>query len=201
MKKIGGLFVIVACLLSMMASGQEIHHMTFKGVPINGTLRELVPKMKQQGFTYVKVEQYGEHRTAQFTGEFYGVKNCKVFAVAPDAVSNCQMIMVLFPSTNNWSILEDRYTKLNKSLTGKYGEPYEVTEEFKGRTPIDDAAKMYALLNGLCDYTTVYGIMEPKGTITVRISPDDTYEKGCVMLIYADVANMFPGEESNDDDL
>lgn len=196
------LLVLMACLLSMTSFGQEVQHMTFKGIPINGTLRELVPRMKQQGFTYEKVEQNDEGRWALFTGEFYGVKNCTIAAHAPDAVSNCQMIIVQFPSSNSWSLLENRYTKLKESLTSKYGPPAEVTEEFKGRTPMDDNAKMRFLLNGTCDYTSHWAIRGlQQGVITLIIAPDESNGTGCVLLNYSDVVNMYPEEESNDDDL
>lgn len=49
-------------------------HLKFKGVPIDGTLREYVSKMEAAGFSYL-----GENDgTALLEGEFAGVKGCTI---------------------------------------------------------------------------------------------------------------------------
>ena len=64
-------FVVVA--LTAFAQ-TESEHLKFKGVPIDGTLREYVSKMESAGFSYLGEDD----GTALLEGEFAGVKGCTV---------------------------------------------------------------------------------------------------------------------------
>lgn len=73
MKKIILFFAtLFMSVISFAQSNSE--HLTFKGVPIDGTLSEYVAKMKSAGFKYLG-EQDG---TAILQGDFAGFK-CRSF--------------------------------------------------------------------------------------------------------------------------
>ncbi|MCS2563584.1 hypothetical protein NXY46_21465 [Bacteroides ovatus] len=52
--------------------------MTFKGVPINGTLNEFVSKLKQKGLAHIGTEE----GIAMLKGDFAAYKNCTIAAVS-----------------------------------------------------------------------------------------------------------------------
>ena len=56
------------------AQNQKNEHLSFKSVPIDGTLTEYVLKMKQNGFSHIETED----GTAILKGDFAGYKECTV---------------------------------------------------------------------------------------------------------------------------
>lgn len=48
--------IVALTTIMSFAQTQSSDHLTFKGVPIDGTLNEDVSKMKQNGFTFVGTE-------------------------------------------------------------------------------------------------------------------------------------------------
>ena len=65
-KSIVTFFVLVVTLVSFAQNDTE--HLTFKGVPIDGTLSEYVKKMKSAGFEYLE----GGIDYAVLQGDFAG---------------------------------------------------------------------------------------------------------------------------------
>jgi hypothetical protein len=56
MKKIITSLVVAFIAISSFSQILPSSHLTFKGVPIDGTLNEYVTKMKQNGFTLTSTE-------------------------------------------------------------------------------------------------------------------------------------------------
>lgn len=48
--------LLIVFFIAMISMAQSSDHLTFKGVPIDGTLSEYVAKMKQNGFTHIGTE-------------------------------------------------------------------------------------------------------------------------------------------------
>ena len=67
--------------------------MSFKGVPIDGTLNEYVAKMKQSGFQYLG----SEDGTAMLKGDFAGYKNCHVGVTTLNKMDLVHKILRDFP--------------------------------------------------------------------------------------------------------
>ena len=123
-------FVLSLLLSSVSLIAQTVsEHLTFKGVPIDGTLNEYVKKMENAGFSYLGQED----GTAMLQGDFAGYKNCIIGVSTLKAVNVVSTIGVIFPFCEDWSSLERNYEGLKSMLTKKYGEPAEVKEEFQGR--------------------------------------------------------------------
>ena len=116
-KSIVTFFVLVVTLVSFAQNDTE--HLTFKGVPIDGTLSEYVKKMKSAGFEYLE----GGIDYAVLQGDFAGFKDCNVLIYTLDAINVVSKICVLFPECNVWSSLEQNYNLLKSMLSQKYGVP------------------------------------------------------------------------------
>ena len=192
MKKV--FYTIVATLLSISVFAQS-KHLTFKGVPIDGTLNQFVTKMKEAGFTG-GIDKNG---TALLKGDFAGYKDCYVIVYSLQNKDLVSTIGVLFPECSNWSTLEGNYNKLKEMLTTKYGEPAEEVEEFQNQyASRDDHSKMYELTMDRCHYSTLF--KTDKGNLVLKLGTDNY--KGChVLLGYYDKINGLEVEAAALDDL
>jgi len=170
-------------------------HLSFKGVPINGTLADFVSKMKAGGFSNKESNKGIE----LLEGDFASYKNCVVTVSTmkqKDLVSN---IGVTFSDCETWSALYSNYNTLKELLTEKYGKPTQSREEFQGRTrDIDDRFKMYEVRSDRCKYVTSYET--EKGTIQLSIEHEGV-SRCFVKLAYIDKINSEAVKKQALDDL
>ena len=180
MKKIVVLIMLLACI----SATAQTEHLTFKGVPIDGTLSTFVSKLKQKGLTYIGTEQ----GVALFKGEFAAHKGCSIAAIAYES-GYVYRVGVMFPEKDTWIRLYNDYSSLKEMLTQKYGEPASVVEEFqsyRGGKDDSDNIKMHYVKHDRCQYITVFST--ESGSIELRIDHNDMLE--CyVILVYEDNAN------------
>lgn len=173
-------FITIVWTLSAQNTSE---HLTFKGVPIDGTLSEYVSKMKGAGFKYLG-EQDG---TAILQGDFAGFKSCTVGVSTLKAVNVVSTIGVIFPVCEDWSSLEKDYEHLKTMLTQKYGMPTNIVEEFQGKvTPTTNNEKLHGLLMDRCTWYTTYETL--KGDIQLSLQKGD-YGQYFVLLKYYDKIN------------
>lgn len=176
----------------------ESEHLTFKGVPIDGSLNSFVQKMKQKGFTYD--DTY--NNTVLMKGSFSGYADCKIWVFTTKQTDLVYNVSVSFPYAESWSFLYSNYSRLKEMLTTKYGEPSECTESFDAYSqPNDDQMKMMYTNMDKCKYQTVF--TTSKGVIKLIISHiRANYQDSCyVSLIYIDGINYFKNESEDIDDL
>lgn len=192
MKKI--LLCIVSLLLTVSAMAQS-EHLSFKGIPIDGTLDQYVAKMKAAGFTYLG-QQDG---TAILKGDFAGFKGCTVGVSTLKSVNVVSTIGVIFPEQNNWASLENQYNQLKSMLTQKYGAPSDCVEEFQGYgRPQTDNDKLHRLKMDECTWYTTF--TTPKGDI--QLSIDNQSVMSCFILLrYFDKINTDAVRQQAMDDL
>src|SRR5690606_41600959 len=132
------LFIIASTCAQNESETNE--HMTFKGVPIDGTLNEFVSKMKNSGFNHIGIE----NGIGVLKGDFAGYKGCIVGVATLKQKDLVSKITVIFPESDTWSCLSSDYFYLIVLLTEKYGEPCEVVEKFDTRFELrDDYSKIH----------------------------------------------------------
>jgi hypothetical protein len=184
MKKIFSTLFLIVTISN--ASGQigsdSSKHLTFKGIPIDGTLAEYVAKMKRNGFTLKSTED----GIAILIGDFASYKKCLVGVSTLRQKNLVNKIAVIFPGHDIWSSLLTNYLSLKELLTEKYGSPSECVEKFQSYTPEDDGSKLLQVKLGACEYYAIYET--GKGTIQLSIEHDGI--TGCfVKLAYFDKIN------------
>jgi len=186
----------LAFIVFATASAQTTsEHLTFKGVPIDGTLSEYVSKMKQAGFTHIGTQD----GIAILQGDFAGFKECTVGVSTLKTVNVVSTIGVIFPSHDDWSSLERNYDLLKSMLTQKYGEPSDVVEQFQGiTTPTTNDDKLHELIMDRCTWYTTF--VTPEGDIQLSLQKGD-YGNNFVMLKYYDKINTDTVRSSAMDDL
>ncbi len=186
---------LIFVLSATVTFAQTSPHLTFKGVPIDGTLEQYVLKMKQNGFTHLGTED----GTAILKGDFAGYKDCHVGVSTLKQKNLVSKIAVIFPEQNTWSTLYSNYFDLKQMLTEKYGDPDEVVEEFDGYSkPNDDGSRMLQVKLDNCKYFSIW--QTDKGEIQLFIDHDD-FESCFVKLGYFDKINSGIIREKAIDDL
>ncbi|MBM3454464.1 MAG: hypothetical protein FJX80_04870 [Bacteroidetes bacterium] len=189
------LFLVVNISISTFAQTSE--HMSFKGVPIDGTLNEYVAKMKQNGFQYLGTE----NGTAMLKGDFAGYKNCHVGVTTLNKMDLVHKIGLIFPKQETWSRLFSNYSDLKQMLTEKYGNPNDELELFDVESfqlPLDDNMKMHEVRLDNCKFYTVW--KTDKGEIQLSIDHNG-FTSSFVEVVYFDKINSAIINEKAKDDL
>lgn len=175
----------LAVIMAMSTFAQTSEHMSFKGVPIDGTLNEYVAKMKQRGFQYLGTDE----GTALLNGDFAGYKNCHIGVSTIKKIDLVHKIEVIFPNQETWSRLSSNYSDLKQMLTEKYGNPNDEAELFDVKSfqlPLDDNMKMHQVGMDNCKFYTVW--KTDKGDIELSI--DHSGFTSCfVKVVYFDKIN------------
>lgn len=170
------------CYMASFAQNSN-EHLTFKGVPIDGTLKEFVSKMESKGFTFVE----NMNGTAALRGDFAGYKDCLIGVSTFENSNKVNTIVVIFPEMNDWSYLENAYQKLKDMLIKKYDRPSDCIEEFQGYgSPSDNFEKLHRLKMDQCNYATLF--KTPKGDIQLSLE-HGTISSCFVRLQYWDKKN------------
>ncbi|MDC1986484.1 hypothetical protein [Bacteroides uniformis] len=153
MKKVFFSLFLAFTIVATAFAQEESEHLTFKGVPIDGTLNEYVTKMKQAGFTHIGTQD----GTAILKGDFAGFKGCTIGVATLKTTNKVNTIGVIFPEQDDWDSLENNYTHLKSMLTEKYGEPSDCVETFQGYgSPQTDSDKLHKLKMDECTWYTTY---------------------------------------------
>ena len=167
-----------------MVDAATSNHLTFKGVPIDGTLKQYVARMKKAGFTYVGKED----GVAILKGDFAGCKGCEVYVSTLEGNDVVSRIVVVFPDQETWEYLYGDYKHLKELLTEKYGQPSAVKEEFQGfnLSCETDNDKLHKVKMDECKYETRF--TTDKGEIVLWIE-HDRFISTFVCLQYKDKIN------------
>lgn len=186
--------VIVAIFISICSFAQS-EHLTFKGVPIDGTLNACAKKMKKAGFEY-----FGkDNGIVIFKGDFAGFSKCTICVCSVQSLDLVNRITVFFEYTESWSDLYAAYSQLQEMLKNKYGEPAAAEERWLGYSePKTDEDKMNELRQ---DRGEIYTLFTPdNGMIVIEIGKSK-FSGGEVRLTYWDKINTLKGEEKAMEDL
>jgi len=176
------IFTLIFALLNVTFSFAQ-EHLTFKGVPIDGTLSSYVTKMKAKGFI-----SYGSSDgVAILKGDFAAHKSCTIAVATMQNRDLVSRIGVMFPEQSQWQYLYGDYSELKKLLTIKYGEPTECVEEFQGYSiPKTDDMRMLSVQTDKCKYASVF--TTSNGSIELSIAHGE-YSSCFVKLLYIDKTN------------
>lgn len=176
----------------------ESEHLTFKGIPIDGSLDSFVQKMKQKGFTYLT----SFDNDVVMKGTFSGYNDCKIHVVSTKQKESVYCVVVIFPETDSWGILSSNYFKLKELLTTKYGEPSACTETFDSYSqPRDDQMKMLYTQADKCKYETVFILSNGEIKLIISHVRADYQDSCYVSLIYTDYVNYMNNQSEAIDDL
>ena len=192
------LLTIVTFIFSFMfvVAQTPNKHLTFKGIPITGTLESFAQELGAKGFK----KTYSDKNVVVFKGEFAGYSDCEIYVYKAPNRNIVYKVVVFFPKESSWVYLEKEYNHFKGVLTNKYGELALQSDTFKeGASTFNDDAKMASLKEGNCDYWTQWKV--ENGDIQVEISPTFDTTDGRIKLFYFDKINDALTKKAKEDDL
>lgn len=189
MKRISASLISLLVAISVMA--QE--HLSFKGIPIEGSMTSFCQKLKAKGFTSIG----HDNNITLFTGDFTG-RNATVGVTASDDGKNVFAVTVFFDPSGEWNTLVNTYEYYKDLYTRKYGDP-AISKENNPAHSDSNTALMAEVHQG----TVVYGsAWEVKGgDIQVSIEKTSGVYEGIVMIRYRDSQNVEAKIQNDLDDI
>ena len=177
------ILTLILSLTTMLTFAQTSEHLSFKGVPIDGTLNVYVSKMEKGGFTLIGTED----GVAMLKGDFAAYKDCIIGVATLKQKDLVSKITVIFSESGTWSSLSANYFNIKELLTEKYAEPTVIVEKFDNYSePKDDNSKMHEVRMNRCKYYTTFEL--ENGSIQLSIE-NDGFSTTFVMLSYFDKIN------------
>ena len=145
------LLLTICTSLFCVLSYAQTEHLTFKGLPIDGSKQEFVKELQSQGYNVPKM---GDDDI--LSGTFIG-QDSYVFIYDTPITNTVWKVGVLFKSTyDNWSTIKRVYDDLVDVYTKKYGAPILDQKEFKSPWREGDGHELYALRFDRCVYRTAF---------------------------------------------
>lgn len=182
MKRI--IILITAILFATSVFAQE--HMTFKGVEINGTPEELIQKLEEVGFSYLRTTEDG---LGLLKGRFAGYDAILYFQA--NVKGNVHTIAATYEDgLDTWAKLLERFNRFEEDLTKKYGEPIMVNK-------YDGYNEWRAIRDGEGQWSAAWSF--EKGGIVLAINIIG--HRGVVAIGYTDYKNLEVDRQQAYDDL
>ena len=159
--------IIFAVALFSCAAAQD--HITFMGVPVDGTLDQFSKRATEKGLTYVQRVSDIDF----FFGNYLGY-DCVVGSVPLESQDLVYSVLACIFPFEDWQALQKTYSDVKKKLTEEYGKPKEEEEKFltSART---DKEKFQAVLDDKCSYkasfVTELGEIDVSITVTEGLGP------------------------------
>lgn len=169
-------FVLIA-LTSYTQSSSE--HLTFKGIPIEGSMTEFCRKLKAKGFTSI------DRENNLYKGDFTG-RNATISVAATDDGKSVFGVAVLFDGSGEWNTLVDMYGYYKDLYTRKYGDP-SISNE-KNSASDSNYSKMHKLNQGAVVWSSTWNVTG--GDIELSIDKAPSHYRGRVVIRYCDSQNM-----------
>lgn len=185
------LITLAFCCLAIGVFAQE--HLSFKGIPIEGSMAAFGQKLKAKGFT-----QIGRDRNiTMFTGDFTG-RQATVGVGATDDGKNVFSVIVVLDPTKEWNNLVNTYDYYKKLYIRKYGEP-SVSMENNPSHSESNTSLMAEVYQGTVEYVSKWNV--PGGDIRLSIEKSSGIYEGMVMIRYNDSQNVESKIQNDLDDI
>ena len=193
MKKVLFSLFLAFTIVATASAQEESEHLTFKGIPIEGSMTEFCQKLRTKGFTSIG----RENNIALFTGDFTG-REATVGVTATDDGKNVFAIGVLFDPSGEWNTLVNTYEYYKDLYTRKYGEP-TVSKEENPALSDSNTALMREVYQGTVTYGSAWEVAG--GDIQLSIEKSSGFYEGFVLIRYRDSQNVEAKIKSDLDDI
>lgn len=185
-------FLITFALCCMAVCGFAQEHLSFKGIPITGSITTFCQKLKAKGFVQIGTKS----NVRMFKGDFTG-RQATVGVAATDNGQDVFTLAVFFDSLDSWNTLVNTYEHYKDLYSEKYGNPTQCVEN-NPSTSDSNIRLMYELCQGRVTYACLFEA--PGGVIQLSIEKEG-YSKGFVMIKYQDDQNVRAKRQSDLDEI
>ena len=174
--------LLIAISITFSGFAQNQNHLTFKGIPIVGSMSSFCQKLKAKGFTEID----RDNTTTVFTGDFTG-RNAMVCVTSSNDGKNVFGVTVIFESSEEWNTLVNTYDYYKALYTRKYGAP-SFSKEKNPAYGDANTYKMHELNMGTVVWGSKWNV--EGGTIEISIEKGDLFGEGMVVILYRDSQNV-----------
>lgn len=181
MRRLISLFAFMIITLTSYAQTNS-EHLTFKGIPIEGSMNTFCQKLKAKGFTSIG----RENNLALFTGNFTG-QDATIGVKATDDGKNVFAITVIFDSSGEWNTLIDTYNYYKDLYTRKYGKP-TISKEKNPAHSDSNTSLMAEVYQGTVVWGSLWEVTG--GDIELSIEKTSRIYEGVVVIRYRDSINI-----------
>ena len=181
MKKLIVSFALMIITLALYAQSSS-EHLTFKGIPIEGSMTEFCQKLKAKGFTSIG----SENNVTLFSGDFTG-REANIGVTATNDGENVFAVVVLFDPSGEWNTLVNTYDYYKDLYTRKYGKP-AISKEKNPALSDSNTALMAEVHQGTAVWGSVWKVTG--GEIELSIEKTSGVYKGVVVIRYRDSQNV-----------
>ena len=171
--------VLFLCCFAICGFAQE--HLSFKGIPIEGSMTAFCQKLTAKGFTQIG----RDNNVTMFTGNFTGRK-ATVSVAATDDGNSVHSVVVIFDESREWKTLVSTYDYYKKLYTRKYGNPSACIEHNPSHGD-SNSRLMYELTQGTITYTSTWTVTGGSMEMSIEKS---RYSNGAVVIRYRDAQNI-----------
>lgn len=190
MKNILVALSMLVAVFNVMAQG----HLSFKGIPIEGSMDEFCKKLKGKGYTPVG----RENNKAFFAGDFTG-RNVTVGVSSTTDGKAVVMVGVLFDASGEWNTLVNTYNYYKDLYTRKYGKP-TFSREYNPALSDSNISLMREVDQGTIVYGSAWKVTGGDIELTIEKSLGSVYE-GLVIIRYRDSQNTEVKIQNDLDDI
>ncbi len=182
---------LVLTIATICGYAQE--HLSFKGIPIEGSMKSFCQKLRAKGFNPIG----SDNNISIFSGNFTGQK-VTIGVTSTSDGQNVVGLAVFLPKSNEWNTLVNTYSHYKELYMKKYGEPALCQEENPAHSD-SNTALMAELYQGTVLYRTAWIV--PGGGIVLMITKTEGFYEGQVAIAYSDEQNANAKMEDDLDDI
>lgn len=186
-------FLVTLTLLFAMINSMAQEHLSFKGIPIEGSMTSFCQKLKAKGFTSIG----RDNNLTLFKGNFTG-RNATVGVTATDNGEDIFSVVVLFDPSGEWNTLVNTYDYYKDLYTRKYGKP-TISKEENPANSDSNTALMEEVYQGTVVYGSAWEVTG--GEIQLSIEKSSGVYEGLVMIWYRDSQNVENKIQNDLDDI
>ena len=181
----------ICITFSGMSQAQE--HLTFKGIPITGTMESFCQQLKSKGFTQIG----GDSNITLFTGNFTGnPTTISVYTTADE--KNVFGIAVFSEPSGEWNTLTNTYDYYKDLYSRKYGKP-KISKENNPSYDDSNISKIAEVYNGTVVWKSIWEVTG--GAIEISIQKASGAYGGIVVILYSDSQNIEAKIQSDMEDI
>lgn len=173
--------IILSILLFSAVNIKAQEHLSFKGIPIEGSVTEFCQKLQDKGFSSIGQKD----NVFMFVGDFTG-REATIAVTATDDGKNVFGILVGFNPSGEWNRLVNTYDYYKSLYTRKYGKP-SVSKENNPSLSDSNTSLMAEVNQGTVVYTSVWNAKG--GDIQLSIEKTSGVYEGMVIIKYRDSQN------------
>lgn len=176
------LSLVTLCLSFTLCDIYAQEHLSFKGIPIEGSKTYFCQQLESKGFKSI-----GTYDNISFFNGFFAGSEALISVVPTSDKENVLGVTVSFPASGEWKDLEISYHYYKQLYSSKYGKPLSSLEKNPSKSD-SNLSLMMELEDGKVKYQSIW--KDFGGFIILSIDKAEGYHKGQVNVAYGNIDSL-----------